>query len=284
MGYLLVILSRVCRSNLLLQTNSIHVPAVPPTSPAKVTPESIQDCVNESFCSDPQGYGAIKDLHQALDDDRDGQVDITESDDFLREELQYADGQERQKAFHLNKKPITVQELWESWKLSEVHNWTVQETADWLSNSVELPQYVQVFLDNVVDGSVLPRLASNNHFISNTLGIKDQIHKRKISLKAMDVVLFGPSKNRNYIKDGLLIGLLVILAVGCWYYKAQHQRSRDKLWTVMQDLEFLQKADCQLKELQQELETAKQANEDIASEKSKLEKMLNFEEIGRAHV
>lgn len=31
-------------------------------------------------------------------------------------------------------------------------------------------------------------------YLSNVLGIKDPIHKQKIALKAMDVVLFGPPK------------------------------------------------------------------------------------------
>lgn len=42
------------------------------------------------------------------------------------------------------------------------------------------------------------RLAVNNlHYVSNVLGIKDPIHKQKISLKAMDVVLFGPPRGRS---------------------------------------------------------------------------------------
>lgn len=35
------------------------------------------------------------------------------------------------------------------------------------------------------------------HYLSNVLGIKDPIHKQKIALKAMDVVLFGPPKGIN---------------------------------------------------------------------------------------
>lgn len=35
----------------------------------------------------------------------------------------------------------------------------------------------------------------NNNYLSS-IGIKDPIHKQKISLKAMDVVLFGPPKGR----------------------------------------------------------------------------------------
>jgi len=35
--------------------------------------------------------------------------------------------------------------------------------------------------------------------VGNVLGIKDPIHKQKISLKAMDVVLFGPPRGKLYI-------------------------------------------------------------------------------------
>lgn len=38
---------------------------------------------------------------------------------------------------------------------------------------------------------------NNMHYISNVLGIRDPIHKQKIALKAMDVVLFGPPRGKN---------------------------------------------------------------------------------------
>lgn len=44
------------------------------------------------------------------------------------------------------------------------------------------------------------RLAVNNmYYIGNVLGIKDPIHKQKIALKAMDVVLFGPPRGKPYL-------------------------------------------------------------------------------------
>lgn len=43
-------------------------------------------------------------------------------------------------------------------------------------------------------------LAVNNmHYVSTVLGIKDPIHKQKIALKAMDVVLFGPPRGITII-------------------------------------------------------------------------------------
>lgn len=111
-----------------------------------------------------------------------------------------------------------MRELWEAWLRSEVHNWTVEQTSEWLVMNVELPQYVPTFIQHRVTGATLPRyvyrkktqdffethfivfrLAVNNmHYLGNVLGIKDPIHKQKISLKAMDVVLFGPPKG-NYV-------------------------------------------------------------------------------------
>lgn len=38
------------------------------------------------------------------------------------------------------------------------------------------------------------------HYVGNVLGIKDPIHKQKIALKAMDVVLFGPPRGRPTIE------------------------------------------------------------------------------------
>lgn len=43
------------------------------------------------------------------------------------------------------------------------------------------------------------------HYVSTVLGIRDPIHKQKIALKAMDVVLFGPPRGNvgtKYISIG----------------------------------------------------------------------------------
>ncbi|KAI8428763.1 hypothetical protein MSG28_007444, partial [Choristoneura fumiferana] len=146
----------------------------------------VEACHNEPGClQDRAGLEAITQLHNQLDDDANGNVDLSESDDFLREELQYDSGYEkRQRAFHHN----------DDMHIS-VHNWTAEQTVEWLTQSVDLPQYRSVFLQHKVTGATLPRLAVNNmQYLSNVLGIKDPIHKQKLALKAMDVVLFGPPK------------------------------------------------------------------------------------------
>lgn len=81
----------------------------------------------------------------------------------------------------------------------KVHNWTTEQTTDWLAQSVQLPQYVDIFKQHKVTGASLPRLAVNNmHYVGNILGIRDPIHKQKIALKAMDVVLFGPPRGNKF--------------------------------------------------------------------------------------
>ncbi|KAG5317348.1 STIM protein, partial [Pseudoatta argentina] len=255
-----------------------------------VAHESATDTCNDDLACitmashDRLGLEAIKSLHSQLDDDANGNVDLSESDDFLREELQYEAGYERrQRAFHHNDDMhISVRELWEAWLRSEVHNWTIEQTSEWLTSNVELPQYVPTFIQHRITGATLPRLAVNNmHYLSNVLGIKDPIHKQKIALKAMDVVLFGPPKDTGHnIKDLLLVILLFGALIGCWFIYQQKKNSQNHLHRMMKDMESLRKAELALENLQKELERARMEQESAATEKQNLEKRLQDESLG----
>lgn len=59
------------------------------------------------------------------------------------------------------------------------------------------------------------RLAVNNMQYLNNLGIKDPIHRQKITLKAMDVVLFGPPKGKVSI-SALIFLLNYLLIIIRW--------------------------------------------------------------------
>ncbi|XP_017852064.1 stromal interaction molecule homolog isoform X1 [Drosophila busckii] len=235
------------------------------------------DCYSGSV-QDRFGMEAIASLHRQLDDDDNGNIDLSESDDFLREELKYDSGYEkRQKAFHFNDDMhISVKELWNAWLRSEVHNWTIEQTTDWLAQSVQLPQYVDLFRLHKVTGAALPRLAVNNlHYVSNVLGIKDPIHKQKISLKAMDVVLFGPPRETGTRwKDYILVTLLLSAIIGCWYAYQQNKNAKRHLRRMAQDMEGLQRAEQSLQEMQKELELARMEQENVATEKLDLERRL----------
>ncbi|XP_028169513.1 stromal interaction molecule homolog, partial [Ostrinia furnacalis] len=238
----------------------------------------LEACHNEQSClQDRAGLEAITQLHRQLDDDANGNVDLSESDDFLREELQYDSGYEkRQRAFHHNDDMhISVKELWEAWLRSEVHNWTVEQTVEWLSQSVDLPQYKTLFLQHKVTGATLPRLAVNNmQYVSNVLGIKDPIHKQKLALKAMDVVLFGPPKEGSRWKDWLLASLLLGAVVGGWAALRAGRASRSQVQRMLRDMEQLKKAEMALDDMQKELERARQEQENVNTEKKNLEKKL----------
>lgn len=227
---------------------------------------------------DHLGMEAIRSLHRQLDDDDNGDIDLSESDDFLREELKYDSGYEkRHKAFHFNDDMhISVKELWEAWLRSEVHNWTVDQTTEWLAQSVQLPQYVPLFKLHKVTGKVLPRMAVNNmHYVGNVLGIKDPIHKQKIALKAMDAVLFGPPRETGTRwKDLLLVTLLLTAIIGSWYAYQQNKNAKIHLKRMAKDVEGLLKAEGALKDMQQELERARLEQENVGKEKMDLERRL----------
>ncbi|XP_048240738.1 stromal interaction molecule 1-like isoform X3 [Haliotis rufescens] len=222
---------------------------------------------------DKYGYDAIKALHHLLDDDQNGNVDQSESDEFLRDELQYTDGFERQKTFHGNDKLISVEDLWRGWKGSEVYNWTNDDVLEWLECHVELPQYIEIFHTKLVDGTSLPRLAySNSNFYTTTLGIKNAVHKQKMSVKAMDAVLFGaPKKAHSYMKDIALVASLIIALGGCWFAYIHHHYSQNHVKKMMKDLECLQKAEEALQELQEKLEMAEEKQNSVSIEKQNLE-------------
>ncbi|XP_063366152.1 stromal interaction molecule homolog isoform X1 [Cydia amplana] len=238
----------------------------------------VEACHNEPGClQDRAGLEAITQLHKQLDDDANGNVDLSESDDFLREELQYDSGYEkRQRAFHHNDDMhISVKELWEAWLRSEVHNWTAEQTVEWLTQSVDLPQYRSLFLQHKITGATLPRLAVNNmQYLSNVLGIKDPIHKQKLALKAMDVVLFGPPKEGSRWKDWLLASLMLGAVAGGWAALRAGRASRHQVQRMLRDMEQLRRAELALDDMQKELEKARLEQESATTEKKNLEKKL----------
>ncbi|XP_059152612.1 uncharacterized protein LOC131938545 isoform X2 [Physella acuta] len=187
---------------------------------------------------------------------------------FLRDELQYTDGFERQALFHNNDKLISVDDLWKAWKRSAVYNWTVDDVVEWLVQDVDLPQYSNTFHNNAIDGSVLPRLVNSTNPLLQALGIRNPVHKQKLSLKAMDIVLFGaPKRVHSYAKDILLVSSLIIAIGGCWFACLHHRYSQTQVKKMMKDLESLQKAEESLKKLSKELAEAEKNQVSMSHDK-----------------
>ena len=135
-------------------------------------------CEEYDYCNDPSGFEAIRRIHARLDDDADGDVDISESDGFLRDELQYENAGDRHRNFHGNDKHISVDELWRQWIVSAVHNWSVDETCDWLSTSLELPEYIEIFQQKQINGTALPRLVYGHRSREHELHLGFIFHLR----------------------------------------------------------------------------------------------------------
>lgn len=69
--------------------------------------------------------------------------------------------------------------------------WTTEETIAWLNDACELPQYAELFRRHHVTGGDVARIAAANTSFLFSLGVTNPVHRQKLQLKAMDLVLFG---------------------------------------------------------------------------------------------
>uniref|UniRef100_A0A8C1MM84 Stromal interaction molecule 1a n=1 Tax=Cyprinus carpio TaxID=7962 RepID=A0A8C1MM84_CYPCA len=239
--------------------------------------------IDELLCQDEiaiLSFEAIRSIHKQMDDDANGNVDVSETDGFLREDLNYHDPKAKHNSFHGDDQLISVEDLWNAWKTSEVYNWTVDKVVEWLIDYVELSQYEEAFRKLNFNGTSMPRLAVKNVTLTQTvLKILDRSHFQKVQLKALDTVLFGaPMMNRhNHLKDLLLVVSIVIGMGGCWFAYIQNRHSKDHMKKMMNDLESLQRAEQSLHDLQQKLQIAQEEHRSVEVEKVNLEQKLRDE-------
>ncbi|XP_061136168.1 stromal interaction molecule 1-like isoform X4 [Syngnathus typhle] len=258
-----------------------------PSSPsaADTTENGISDLcrIDEPLCRDENpilSFEAIRSIHKQMDDDKNGNVDVAETDGFLREDLNYHDPKAKHNSFHGDDQFISVEDLWNAWKGSEVYNWTVDEVVEWLISYVELPQYVEAFRKMSFNGSAMPRLAVKNSTLTHAiLKILDRSHVQKLQLKSLDTVLFGAPlmKRHNHLKDFMLVVSIVIGMGGCWFAYIQNRYSKDHMKKMMKDLEGLQRAEQSLHDLQQKLQIAQEEHRSVEVEKVNLEQKLRDE-------
>ncbi|KAM8976154.1 stromal interaction molecule 1 isoform 2-T2 [Pelodytes ibericus] len=225
-------------------------------------------------------FEAVMSIHKQMDDDANGNVDVEESDEFLREDLNYHDPTVKHSTFHGEDKLISVEDLWNVWKISEVYNWTVDEVVQWLITYVELPQYEETFRKLHLSGRDMPRLAITNATMTGTLlKMTDRSQRQKLQLKALDTVLFGPPllTRHNHLKDFMLVVSIVIGVGGCWFAYIQNRYSKEHMKKMMTDLEGLHRAEQSLHDLQERLHKAQEEHRTVEVEKVHLEKKLQNE-------
>uniref|UniRef100_A0A6Q2YFR0 SAM domain-containing protein n=1 Tax=Esox lucius TaxID=8010 RepID=A0A6Q2YFR0_ESOLU len=239
--------------------------------------------IDEPHCHDENtilSFESIRSIHKQMDDDANGNVDVSETDGFLREDLNYHDPKAKHNSFHGDDQFISVEDLWNTWKSSEVYNWTVDEVVKWLIGYVELPQYQEAFSKMQFNGSVMPRLAVKNTTLTmSILKILDRSHVQKLQLKALDTVLFGapPMTKHNHLKDFMLVVSIVIGIGGCWFAYIQNRYSKEHMKKMITDLDGLQRAEQSLIDLQKKLQIAQEEHRTVEVEKVNLEQKLRDE-------
>ncbi|CAH2226069.1 stromal interaction molecule 1 isoform X3 [Pelobates cultripes] len=248
------------------------------------TPGAVEFCrIDKILCHNEDellSFEAVMSIHKQMDDDANGNVDVEESDEFLREDLNYHDPTVKHSTFHGEDKLISVEDLWNVWKVSEVYNWTVEEVVQWLITYVELPQYEETFRKLHLSGRDMPRLAITNATMTGTLlKMTDRSHRQKLQLKALDTVLFGPPllTRHNHLKDFMLVVSIVIGVGGCWFAYIQNRYSKEHMKKMMKDLEGLHRAEQSLHDLQERLQKAQEEHRTVEVEKVHLEKKLQNE-------
>jgi stromal interaction molecule 1 len=86
------------------------------------------------------------------------------------------------------------------------------------------------------------------------MGIRDPRHKQKLTLKATDVVLFGPPKEySNRLRETILTASLAIALTVIWVVYRRYQNSQRELNKMSKEIDGLAEAEKALKTLQEEL-------------------------------
>ncbi|NXK69899.1 STIM1 protein, partial [Sylvietta virens] len=244
--------------------------------------------IDQALCHDEEqqlSFEAVRNIHKQMDDDANGNVDVEESDEFLREDLNYHDPAVKHSTFHGEDKLISVEDLWKAWKTSEGKKRA--KSQEILSQEpcsrVSLPPGVSLVPVAVPTAGVSPvlcRLAVNNATMMGTvLKMTDRSHRQKLQLKALDTVLFGPPllTRHNHLKDFMLVVSIVIGVGGCWFAYIQNRYSKEHMKKMMKDLEGLHRAEQSLHDLQERLQKAQEEHRSVEVEKVHLEKKLQDE-------
>lgn len=163
---------------------------------------------------------ALYKLHDDVDDDDDGSISFTESQYFFEANNKKDVNSVIQNFEADNDGEITFHELWNFWITSKVHNWNTDDLIKWLEHECELPIYSDTFRKKNFTGAILPRLALSDFSFIKILGIRSFIHRRRLMLKAMDAVLYGPPRKRHSVYKDLTVIFACLLAIGTitWSY------------------------------------------------------------------
>ncbi|CAG5110204.1 Oidioi.mRNA.OKI2018_I69.chr2.g4629.t2.cds [Oikopleura dioica] len=167
------------------------------------------------YCDSEETDSAIFELHDDLDDDDDGSISSTENRAFINE---YGGGASAIGALlEDNDGLVSKDEFLKAWKRSTVHNWTTDDVVTWLRGadlgfrSDIADQISAIFQMHRVTGRCFPLLAKLEQTFLKKIGIRQHLLRRKIALRSMDAILFGPPVNDSLVKDLILAVLAVFM-------------------------------------------------------------------------
>ncbi|CAD6199019.1 unnamed protein product [Caenorhabditis auriculariae] len=241
----------------------------------------------EEKVRDKLGYLAIGEIHKEMDDDHSGSIDRQETTGFMKEDMHMrgSESKRRENAFHGDDDAITVDDLWEAWFESEERAWTNEQLIHWLSTVVNLPMYAERAQKLKIDGTALPRFAvHNSSFMTQQMGIKSSVHRQKLRLNALDVVLFGHRDNNSKTKDILLAFLALLLTSVLILYAKQRQRARKQVHDLSTRLTELKSMEIEFEGVQKKLneERSKRSTADGGANKVEMENLrVQLEEAER---
>ncbi|CAH8546181.1 unnamed protein product [Dicrocoelium dendriticum] len=173
-----------------------------------------------------QSFEAISQIHKFLDGDKNGEVDSREAARFVRDEFCSAGCSRNRRSLTTDDPLVSLSDLWSMWQTNPAFTWNVKDTVKWLTESVNLPRYEDTFVRHSVDGKSLPLLAMQNmSYLTDVLMINNPIDKKRLMLKALDTVLFGPpqrlpliSKNASLVTASCGILILLLFGISHWCY------------------------------------------------------------------
>lgn len=169
-----------------------------------------------NHCDTHEADSAIHALHDDLDDDDDGSISSNENRAFISEY-----GGAASSIWALvddNDGLVSKEEFLKAWKRSTVHNWSTDEVVTWIRGpdlgfpSEIAEQLAAIFRSQRITGKCFPLLAKLEQTFLKNIGIRQHLLRRKIALRSMDAILFGPPVNDTFVKD-LILGVLAVLMV-----------------------------------------------------------------------
>ncbi|CAL2035065.1 CBN-STIM-1 protein [Caenorhabditis brenneri] len=248
---------------------------------------NVEVTAEEEKIRDKLGYEAIRDIHRDMDDDHSGSIDRNESTGFMKEDMQMRSSERtrRENKFHGDDDAITVDDLWEAWFESVERTWTNERLVEWLINDVNLPSVADTVKLRRIDGKILPRFASpSSDYLNKELGIKSSVHRQKLRLNSLDVVLFGYKDNNNRTKDILLALLALLLTSLLYLYVRQKQKAQRKVNELSNKLSELKIMETEFEDVQKMLsdERSKRSISDGVINRTEMENLrVQLEEAER---